>query len=66
MIGGPTRYMLKMQEVLNNIKTCFFKLNGLTFDFTPKQKEEYLILWVQNLKKITGQIQKTAAKNALK
>ena len=36
MIGGPTRYILKTQKVLNDIKTRFFKLNKLIFDFTLK------------------------------
>lgn len=61
-----TRYMLKTQEIINNIKTCILEFNKLTFGFTPKQKDKYLILWIQNLKKITGQIRKTAAKNVLK
>ena len=34
--------------------------------FTPEQKDRYLNLWVQNFKKMTGQIRKTAAKDALK
>ena len=38
----------------------------MTAGFTPKQKDRYLMLWVQNLKKMTGQIRITAAKNALK
>ena len=66
MIGGPTRYMLETREVLDDIKTRFFELDELTFGFTPEQKDKYLMLWVQNLKKMTGQIRKTAAKDALK
>ena len=58
--------MLKTREVLDDIKTCFFELDELTFGFTLEQKDKYLILWVQNLKKMTGQIRKTAAKDALK
>ena len=38
----------------------------MTVGFTPKHKDRYLMLWVQNLKKMTGQIRKTAAKDALK
>ncbi len=53
-------------EVLDDIKTWFFELDELTADFTPEQKDQYLMLWVQNLKKMTGQIRKTAAKDALK
>ena len=60
MIGGPTRHMLETREVLDDIKTRFFELDELTFGFTPEQKDKYLMLWVQNLKKMTGQIRKTA------
>ena len=60
------RHMLGTRKVLDDIKTCFFELDGLTFDFTLEQKDKYLMLWVQNLKKMTGQIRKTAAKDALK
>ncbi len=40
--------------MLNNIETRFFELDKLMAGFTPKQKDRYLILWVQNLKKMTG------------
>ena len=66
MIGGPTRHMLETREVLDDIKTRSFELDELTFGFTPEQKDKYLMLWVQNLKKMMGQIRKTAAKDALK
>lgn len=66
VIGGPTRYILETREVLDDIKTRFFELDELTFGFTPEQKDKYLMLWVQNLKKMTGQIRKTGAKDALK
>ena len=65
VIGGPARHMLETREVLDDIKTRFFELDELTFGFTP-QKDKYLMLWVQNWKKMTGQIRKTAAKDALK
>ena len=65
-IGGPAKHMLETREVLDDIKTRFFELDELTLGFTPEQKDRYLILWVQNLKKMTGQIRKTAAKDALK
>lgn len=42
MIGGPTRYILETQEVLDDIKTRFFELNELTLGFTPEQKDKYL------------------------
>lgn len=60
MIEQFTRYILKIREVLNNIKTRFFELDKLTFGFTLEQKDKYLMLWVQNSKKMTGQIWKTA------
>ncbi len=60
------RHMLETCEVLNDISTWFFELDEMTAGFTPKQKDQYLIFWVQNLKKMTGQIRKTAVKNALK
>lgn len=66
VIGGPAKHMLETREVLDDIKTRFFELDELTLDFTPEQKDRYLMLWVQNLKKMTGQIRKTAAKDALK
>ena len=66
VIGGPARHMLENREVLDDIKTRFFELNKLTFGFTLAQKDKYLMLWVQNPKKMTGKIQKTAAKDALK
>ena len=58
--------MLETREVLDDIKTRFFELDELTTGFTPEQRDQYLMLWVQNLKIITGQIRKTAAKDALK
>lgn len=45
LIRGATKYILEMQEILNDIKTYFLKLNVLTFGFTPDQKDESLILW---------------------
>ena len=66
IIGGPAKHMLETREVLDDIKTWFFELDELTLDFTPEQKDRYLMLWVQNLKKMTGRIRKTAAKDALK
>ena len=65
-ISGPAKHMLETRKVLDDIKTQFFELDELTLGFTPEQKHQYLILWVQNLKKMTGQIRKTAAKDALK
>ena len=65
VIGGPARHTLETREVLDDIKTRFFELDELTVGFT-EQKDRYLILWVQNLKKMTGQIRKTAAMDALK
>ena len=66
VIGGPARRMLEAREVLDDIETRVFKLDELTVGFTPDQKDPYLILWIQNLKKMTGQIRKTAANDALK
>ena len=66
MIERPARHMLETGEVLDGIKTRFFELDELTFGFTPAQKDKYLMLWVQNPKKMTGQIRKTAAKDDLK
>ena len=66
VIGGPAKHMLKIREVLDDIKTRVFELDKLTLGFTPEQKDRYLMLWVQNLKKMTRQIRKTAAKDALK
>lgn len=54
--------MLETREVLDDIKARFFELDELTLGFTPEQKDRYLMLWVQNPKKITGQIRRTAAK----
>lgn len=66
VIGGPVKHMLETLEVLDDIKTRFFELDELTAGFIPEQKDQYLMLWVQNLKKMTGQIRKTAAKDTLK
>ena len=65
-IGGPAKHMLETREVLDEIKTRLIELDELTLGFTPEQKDRYLMLSVQNLKKMTGQIRKTAAKDALK
>ena len=66
VIRGPARHMLETSEVLDDIKNRFFELDELTFGFTPAQKDKYLMLWVQNPKKMTAQIRKTAAKDDLK
>lgn len=58
--------MLETREVLDDIKTRFFELDELTVGFTPKKKDQYLMLQVQNLKKMTRQIRKTVAKDVLK
>ena len=58
--------MLETREVLDDIKIRFFELDELTLGFTPEQKDQHLILWVQNSKTMTAQIRKTAAKDALK
>lgn len=58
--------MLETCKVLDDINTRFFELDVMKTSFTPKQKDQYLILWVQNLKKMTEQIRKTIAKDALK
>lgn len=58
--------MLEIWEALDNIKTCFFKPDELIFGFTSKQKDKYLLLLIQNLKKMMEQIWKTATKNILK
>ena len=52
VIGAPVRHMLETREVLDG--------------FTPEQRDQYLILWIRNLKIMMGQIRKTAAKDALK
>lgn len=67
-IGELAKQMLEIHEILDNIKIRFFELDKdkLTFGFIPKQKDWYLILWVQNLKKMIGQIRKTVAKDVLK
>lgn len=66
VIGGPARHILETREVLDDIITRSFELDELTVGFTPEQKDRSLMLWEQNLKKITGQIRKTAATDALK
>lgn len=38
-IGGPEKNILKTLEILDNIKTRFFKLNKLTFSFIFEQKD---------------------------
>ena len=57
IIGGPARHILETREVLDDIKTRFFELDELTVSFTPEEKDRYLMLWVQSLKR---------AKDALK
>lgn len=65
-MAGLRGHMLETLEVLDDIKTRFFELDELTVGFTPEQKDRYPMLWLQNLKKMTAQIRKTAAKDALK
>ena len=44
VIGGPAKHMLKIREVLDDIKTRVFELDKLTLGFTPEQKDRYLML----------------------
>lgn len=44
IIEGPAKEMLKTSEVLDHIKTHFFEIDRLPFDFTSKQKDKYLML----------------------
>lgn len=66
VIGGPTRHMLEMREVLDDIKTRFFELDELTFGFTPEQKDKYLMLWGTKLEKDDGADPKNRGKGCLK
>lgn len=41
MIGGHTRHMLELREVLGDINTCFFELDKLTIGFMLEQEDKY-------------------------
>lgn len=56
VIKKPVKYMLKTWKILDNIKIYFFELNKLTFSFIFAKKDKYLILKVQNVKKMIKKI----------
>lgn len=51
VIDRTAKHMLETSEVLDDTKTWFFELDELSLGFTPEHKDQYLMLWVQNLKK---------------
>ena len=64
-IGGPSKHMLEVREVLDHIKTRFYDLEELTADWEPENRKEAADTWVGLLRKYTGPIRKRAARRAL-
>ena len=58
VIGGPSKHMLVVREVLDHIKTRFYDLEELTAEWEPERRKEAADKWVELLKKYTDPIRK--------
>ena len=64
-LGGPSRHMLEVREVLDNIKNRFYDLEEATVLFDDEHRERVSMLWVQMLRKLTGPIRLQGVQQAL-
>ena len=57
-IDGPSRQMLKVREVLDNIKNKFYEFKELTSTMDPDIKRFWGRKWVELLRMLTGDIRR--------
>ena len=55
-IGGPSKHMLEVREVLDDIKNRFYDLEEATASFADEHRERVSMLWAEMLRKLTGPI----------
>ena len=65
VIDGPSRQMLQVREVLDNIKSKFYKFEELTSTMDEEVKKHWGNKWVEHLRMLTGNIRQQGARQAL-
>ncbi len=63
---GPSKHMLDVREVLDEIKTKFYELKAGTVDWEDDVRERISAQWVSMLRQMTGPIRQRGAEEALK
>ena len=63
---GPSKHMLDVREVLDEIKAKFYELEAGTADWEDDVRERISAQWVAMLRQMTGPIRQQGAQEALK
>ena len=63
---GPSKHMLDVREVLEEIKTKFYDLEAGTVDWEDDVRERVSAQWVAMLRQMTGPIRQQGVEEALK
>jgi hypothetical protein len=63
---GPSKHMLDVREVLEEIKTKFYNLEAGTVDWEDDVRERISAQWVAMLRQMTGPIRQQGVQEALK
>ena len=63
---GPSKHMLDVREVLDEIKAKFYALKANTVDWEDSERERISAQWVAMLRQMTGPIRQLGAQEALK
>ncbi len=63
---GPSKHMLDVREVLEEIKTKFYDLEAGTVDWEDDVRERISAQWVAMLRQMTGPIRQQGVQEALK
>ena len=64
-LDGPSKYMLDVREVLEEIKTKFYVLEAGTVDWEDDVRERISAPWVAMLRQMTDPIRQQGAQEAL-
>lgn len=64
-IDGPSREMLQVREVLDDIKKKFYEIEEITSTMDQEVRRQVGNRWVQYLRKLTGPIRQQGAQQAL-
>ncbi len=62
---GPSKHMLDVREVLDEIKTKFYELEAGTVGWEDNVRERISAQWVTMLRQMTGPIRQRGAEEAL-
>lgn len=64
-IGGPSRHLLEVREVLDGIKDRYYELCENMADWTPEERSPILDRWLDQLSSLTGPIRQRGAQAAI-